>query len=158
MRIKPWRLYGDGSSCGSKVGPGGWAWIAVDHLNQCRQIGYGGEPQTTNNIMELTAIHKGLEWLTTANIREIEVISDSQYCLGILSGKFKPAANLELVKAATDTKNKCIFNGVSIEWRWTPGHSGDFWNEMCDRLAKAEKEKLKAIAAEASSKMRLSRK
>lgn len=154
---KPWRLYGDGSSCGSKAGPGGWAWILVDPLNQCQAIGYGGLPQTTNNIMELTAIYEGLGRLIGMSIRNVEVISDSQYCLGILSGKFKPAANLELVQTALAIKGECVFAGINIEWRWTPGHAGDFWNEMCDKLAKAEKEKLKAIAAEASSTMRLNR-
>lgn len=116
--------------------------------------GAGGDPSTTNNVMELTGAIKGLEWVLANRKDEwlVELVSDSQYTLGMANGAWNPSANLELVATLKGLyeKTRC--------WRarWVPGHTGDTYNEQCDKMAKAEKEKIKAQAkAEAIQKMLL---
>lgn len=63
-----------------------------------------------------------------------EVVTDSQYSIGVLDTKnsgWHPNANLDLVTKWYDLVRE---KGVSVSFRWVKGHSGDPYNEMCDRM------------------------
>lgn len=102
-----------------------------------RRVKFGGSPKTTNNLMELQGAIEGLVYVSEKGLdagNRVVVVSDNQYCLGILSGKMSPTKNLE---SARQLRNLAV--KVSASTRWVPGHSGDRWNEVCDRLAKKGK-------------------
>ena len=68
-------IYTDGA-CRGNPGPGGWG-VMLKYLDQEKEL-YGGEAETTNNRMELTAAIRGLEALTQSN-RRVRLITDSVY-------------------------------------------------------------------------------
>ena len=70
----PYIVYSDGA-CSGNPGPGGWAWVSLAG-GEIRE-GYGGEPATTNNRMELLAVIEALQSLTQPV--EARVYTDSQY-------------------------------------------------------------------------------
>lgn len=133
-------VYGDGSSTGRSDGPGGWAFVvAVD--GGPKRAGYGGEPLTTNNRMELRALIEGLKAVRAefsdriADGYVLEVVSDSQLALGMASGAFTPSKNVDL---AVELRALALEMRVH-RFRWVKGHSGDPMNERVDRLAKKGK-------------------
>lgn len=84
----------------------------------------------TNNIAELTAIKRGLE-LIKDKTRPITIISDSQYALNCISGKFKPSKNIELISSI-----KTILDEFEdFKLKWVRGHSGNKYQERADHLA-----------------------
>lgn len=133
-------VYADGSSTGRRDRPGGFGWVILEN-GQPLQCGYGGDPKTTNNVMELTAAIKGLEALAELKpmnellAQRIELVCDSEYTLKIASGEFSPQKNLEL---AIRLRN--LARSLHVITRWVKGHSAEPWNERCDRLAKRGKE------------------
>lgn len=136
-------IYADGSSEGNSIGAIGYAWIIVRN-GEILDAGSGGGPIGTNNVAELKAAIDGLKAFKKLkdilghfdiDINEpVEIVSDSQYVLGIASNRFKPLKNLELAKE---------IKGLTIELnatdRWVKGHAGDLYNEKCDQLAKHAK-------------------
>ena len=102
---------------------------------------YGGDQETTNNRMELTAVIRGLEALTRPS--QVRVTTDSRYVLeGITewlpgwkkrnwktAGK-KPVKNLSLWQQLDALVAK-----HDVEWCWVKGHSGHPENELADQLA-----------------------
>jgi ribonuclease HI len=85
--------------------------------------------------MELRACIEGLTYLLKNEIKEeITLISDSNYCLGIASGKYMPQKNLEDCYLLRELV-KCIKPNL----QWVRGHSGNIYNERCDVLAKEGK-------------------
>lgn len=112
---------------------------------------YGGDPCTTNNKMELTAAIRGLQALSTMYVprRElVELVADSQYTLGMASGRMSPGMG----KDGRPTNGELVarLQKLAQEWlgkapdgrpltRWVPGHAGDTWNERADSLAKRGK-------------------
>lgn len=132
-------LYCDGSSSGKKDGPIGWSWILLVN-EKITNWDYGGQPDGTNNIAELLAAINGLKYIASKpNIVEkiikkewsLEVVSDSQYVLNMADQLFSPTTNHDLVQEIIDLKHN---TGAST--RWIRGHSGEQFNERCDRLAK----------------------
>ncbi len=133
-------IYTDGA-CSGNPGPGGWAAVLICGDNK-KEI-YGSKKNTTNNIMELTAIIEGLKALKTEC--EVEIYSDSSYCVnafnqnwiyGWLKKNWKnssgePVKNQELWKElyALTKKHKVTFNKVK-------GHSNVELNNRCDELAR----------------------
>lgn len=130
-------IYTDGG-CDPNPGVGGWGAVLLfgDHRKELS----GGERNSTNNRMELTA---ALEALTTLTRRcQVEVHTDSEYLKkGItewLPGwkrngwrrKRGAIKNLDLWQALDEVSAK-----HDIEWRWVPGHAGVPENERCDDLA-----------------------
>lgn len=118
--------------------PGGWAAI-LQALNQDGEVIKetvisGGDENTTNNQMELTAVIEGLKLLTRAT--GLTIVSDSRYVIDIASGSKKVAKNKSLWSEYFQAAESHF-----IEWRYVAGHSGDELNERCDRLAVAEKDK-----------------
>lgn len=130
-------VYTDGA-CSGNPGPGGWAAILKygEHVMQIQ----GGNPRTTNNRMELTAVRQGLAALKeSCNVR---VFTDSKYIVDAINKNW-------LEKwARTDFKKKknedlwvdliALMEIHNVEFVWVKGHDGDYYNERCDRIAKAE--------------------
>ncbi|MDX9743837.1 MAG: ribonuclease HI [Arcobacteraceae bacterium] len=144
--MKKIHLYSDGSSLGNP-GPGGWGTI-LKYKDTIKELS-GGNPHTTNNIMELTGVVEGLKSLKEPC--DVEVISDSKYVVqGInewlvnweknnwrTAGK-SPVKNLELWKEYLEVSKKHTINAT-----WVKGHAGHIENERCDVLAKNEAQKLR---------------
>lgn len=83
----------------------------------------------TNNRAEIKAILYGVKALP--NNSEVEVFSDSQYALGVLSGKYKAKKNPELVEKY---KMMVVDKNIKASYTWVRGHNGNAWNEVCDQL------------------------
>lgn len=142
-------IYTDGG-CSGNPGPGGWGTVIIDGTNITKLS--GGEKQTTNNRMELSAAINALDAVvknTGWRNRHVEVYSDSQYVKnGITSwiknwkkngwktAAKKPVLNQDLW-IALDT----LYNQLDIEWKWVKGHAGVEYNEICDQLCKMEMDK-----------------
>lgn len=138
-------IYTDGA-CSGNPGPGGWGTI-LDYKGRQKELS-GGERQTTNNRMELTAVIEGLKALREKCI--VTVITDSKYVSdGINLGwarswkasnwrkkDKKPALNPEL----WDELLSLIDNHV-VTVKWIKGHAGHPENERCDKLAVAQSQK-----------------
>lgn len=144
MLIKRLRVYSDGAS-GNKTGKAiGWGWLAVEEGLGVVGGGYGGHPSGTNNVAELTGAICGLEFAAKYMAEQPEVkwhvtlVSDSNYVLGMGSRKMSGLKNLELVD-----KLAGLCDVMVQEFEWVKGHSGEPYNEMCDKLAgKGKKEYL----------------
>ena len=137
-------IYTDGA-CSGNPGPGGWAAI-LSYNGHERELS-GGEPATTNNRIELIAAISALEALKEPC--EVELWTDSQYLAravneGWLAGwkrrgwrrKEGELKNPELWQAldALLARHKVSFN-------WLKGHDGHEYNERCDALAVAQRDK-----------------
>lgn len=131
-------LFTDGA-CRGNPGPGGWGVLLRQHNNEKRM--YGGEPDTTNNRMELMAAIQGLESLTCKS--NVKLTSDSQYVLkginewmenwkkrGWKTAANKPVKNVDLWQRLDKARESHV-----IEWYWVKGHSGHIENEIADQLA-----------------------
>ncbi|MDR2763173.1 MAG: ribonuclease HI [Planctomycetaceae bacterium] len=136
-------LYTDGA-CSGNPGPGGWGFV-LRHPQSGKEIERsGGNPNTTNNQMELTAVIEGLKALRRPTT--IEIISDSKYVLQGLAdwlpgwkkngwqrkekGKNIPIKNVELWKELDSLTQK-----HEIMLTHVKGHAGHADNERCDKLA-----------------------
>ncbi|MDR1669514.1 MAG: ribonuclease HI [Oscillospiraceae bacterium] len=132
-------LYTDGA-CSGNPGPGGWGCIL--RYGETEREMSGGEPQTTNNRMELTAVIKGLEALREPCA--VTLYSDSRYVTDALSKGWaknwqmrgwvkhdkSPALNPDLwgtLLALCETHR--------VEPRWVRGHAENAFNNRCDALA-----------------------
>ena len=140
-------IYTDGA-CSGNPGPGGWAAILIYGENR-KEIS-GGSPETTNNIMELTAILEGLKALKLEC--EVEIYSDSAYSVNAFNQGWiynwmkkgwktaggEPVKNKEIWQElySLTQKHKVTFNKVK-------GHSDNELNNRCDELARGEIEKIK---------------
>lgn len=138
-------LFTDGA-CSGNPGPGGWAYI-LRHPSSGREVERsGGERQTTNNRMELTAVIRGL---TALNRRSrVELWSDSQYVLkglkewlagwkakGWKTASKSPVKNDDLWRELDSLKD-----GHDITFHWVRGHDNHPENERCDALAVAARD------------------
>lgn len=133
-------VYSDGS--GTSMGkPGGWGFVVVVEGTKVHEDS-GALPDASNNVAELTAALKGLEFVDShpdLRSRDITLISDSQLVLGFASGEWEPKKFHLLVLASKLSK---LYKSLDVSKRWVKGHSGDEHNERCDRLAKAARQEL----------------
>ena len=134
-------IFTDGA-CSGNPGPGGWG--VVLRYGKAEKELSGGEENTTNNRMELTAAIKGLSALKEPCV--VKLVTDSKYVAdGINQGwaaswrqngwrkaDKKPAQNTELWE---ELLNLLDVHDVKIEW--VKGHAGHPENERCDALATA---------------------
>ena len=137
--MKKVEIFTDGA-CSGNPGPGGWG--AILRYNGVEKELSGGEANTTNNRMELTAVISGLKALKEPC--EVTLYSDSQYVCnalklgwakkwqsqGWMRNKKEPALNPELWE---ELLRLCGVHQVEVVW--VKGHAGHPENERCDRLA-----------------------
>lgn len=130
--MKAVTIYTDGS-CRGNPGPGGWAAVLMcdGHTKELA----GGEPQTTNNRMELRAIIEALSAIQRPCA--ITVRSDSTYALGALDGKMG-RANVDLLVEGMSQMHRITELGGRIAFEHINGHAGLPLNERCDALARAQ--------------------
>ena len=123
-------IYTDGAYSKSKD-LGAFVFIIVDeNENEVCRMGHV-TPSETNNRQELKAIIAAVSKLPD-DARKVRIISDSMYALNTLKGNWNRNANLDLFEAWDKVlaKRECL----DIEFLWVKGHSGDFYNELCDTL------------------------
>ena len=133
-----YEIYTDGSCLGNP-GRGGWAAISKD-FKIC-----GAQPNTTNNIMEMTAILRALEQVRLMNEKCVRIFTDSNYTKqGITSWIRNWKKNGWKTSSGSDVKNRELWIELDkirdcftmIEWRWVKAHNGDPKNEEVDKLAR----------------------
>ncbi len=134
-------LYTDGA-CKGNPGPGGWAAILITHKSE--QEFSGGERDTTNNQMELMGVIQGLRAVNTPS--KIKIHSDSAYIINAFIQNWIRTwlANGWKTADKKPVKNQNLWQELlrltqphQVEWIKVKGHSGDKYNERCDRLAVA---------------------
>jgi ribonuclease HI len=134
-------VYCDGSGQTMEC-PGGWGTVVVvDGVEKLRLS--GSISNATNNIAEITAAIMGLEAVagdSTLSASRPTLVSDSQLVLGYASGKYQCKA-YHLVPLYIRLKK--VYRQLEASTRWVKGHSGDHYNEICDKLAKAAREEIK---------------
>ncbi len=140
------RVYTDGA-CSGNPGPGGWAWAidpesVPDGVVQERSFGSGGEPQTTNQRMELQAVLEAV----TSNPGALEIVSDSTYVVNCFRDRWyegwvkrgwrntakKPVANRDIWEPLIE---RYLERADELSFTWVKGHSGDRMNDVVDQLA-----------------------
>ena len=132
-------IYTDGA-CRGNPGPGGWG--VYIQFNEDEKELYGGNPETTNNQMEMQAALEALKHLKDKD-EVIELYTDSNYLRqGITewihkwkknnwrTAAKKPVANRDLWIEISDLDEK-----MTVQWNWVKGHAGDPGNERADELA-----------------------
>jgi ribonuclease HI len=131
-------IYTDGA-CKGNPGPGGWgAWLSSGGHD--KEL-FGGEAQTTNNRMELTAVIEALASLKRTC--EVTLYTDSEYVRkgitewiigwkqrGWKTADKKPVKNVDLWQRLDALRAL-----HQVHWRWVKGHAGDPGNERADQLA-----------------------
>ncbi len=133
-------IHTDGA-CSGNPGPGGWG--AILEWNGHRKELKGGEPETTNNRMEMMAAIKALKALKRSD-KDVILITDSVYLRdgitkwihgwkkrGWKTADKKPVKNVDLWQELDE-----LARAHKIEWRWVKGHAGDPGNERADELAR----------------------
>ena len=131
-------IYTDGA-CKGNPGPGGWGALLI-YKEHKKEIN-GFSKDTTNNIMELTAVIESL--LIIKQKSDITIITDSNYVKdgitkwianwknkGWKTSNKKPVKNKDLWKKLDDLRNN-----HNIKWEWVRGHTGNPGNEKADQLA-----------------------
>jgi len=127
--------------CRGNPGVGAWAFVLVDAKTRKAIERTGGEPETTNNRMEMWAAIEALRAVKDP-AAELLVLSDSKYLIGCctewMAGwkargwkrKGDPLKNLDLLKELD-----ALLTGRRVKFRWVAGHSGHAGNDHVDRLA-----------------------
>jgi ribonuclease HI len=153
-------IYTDGG-CEPNPGPGGWAAILLttrsDGLPHSLELS-GGDPDTTNNRMELTAAIQALR--TLKKPCRVVLHTDSEYVKkGITEWLPGWIAKGWRTSSKTPVKNQDLWQALDAEtqrhevkWCWVKGHAGNEYNERVDRLAAAEIKKITAAQLAPSAK------
>jgi len=131
-------IYTDGA-CRGNPGPGGWGVLLI--AGDRRKTMYGGERETTNNRMELTAAIEALNALNGS--RMVTLHTDSKYVMegvnswmdgwkqrGWKTADKKPVKNQDLWQVLDEAVAR-----HEISWKWVRGHTGVAGNEEADALA-----------------------
>ena len=146
-KMKTVTIYTDGA-CSGNPGPGGWGAILIYGTHK-RELS-GGEADTTNNRMELTAVIQALSLLKEPCI--VELWSDSKYVIdglekgwargwqkrGWIKSDKKPALNPDLWGRLLELESL-----HTLRYHWLKGHAENEYNNRCDELAVAESQKYK---------------
>ncbi|MCG8562094.1 MAG: ribonuclease HI [Hyphomicrobiales bacterium] len=132
-------IYTDGA-CSGNPGPGGWGAVLISGTHR-KEI-KGGETQTTNNRMELTAAIEALDALKAPS--RVEVHTDSSYLRGGITdwirtwqrngwrtSNKKPVKNVDLWQRLEEARGR-----HEVSWHWVKGHAGHPENERADELAR----------------------
>lgn len=132
-------IFTDGA-CSGNPGPGGWG-VVMRWRGHQREL-YGGDPETTNNRMELTAAIRGLESLKRGS--RVALYTDSRYVKdgitkwietwktnGWKAASRKPVKNVDLWRRLDEA-----LQGHEVAWHWIKSHAGHPENERADALAR----------------------
>lgn len=135
---RPVEIYTDGA-CRGNPGPGGWGAVLI--AGSHRKTLHGGERETTNNRMELTAAIEALKALRGR--QQVVLHTDSRYLMdgintwlagwkqrGWKTAAKKPVRNQDLWQALD-----AVAQQHDVRWRWVKGHSGHELNDEADALA-----------------------
>lgn len=125
--------YADGSCIGNP-GPGGWGFVIVRPGGD-REESSGGDPETTNNKMELTAAIEALRRIEPG--RSVVLRSDSQYVVKGINEKRKRKANVDLWN-----RLDAEIAARRVTFEWVRGHADDPLNARADELAHSEAERI----------------
>lgn len=145
--MKQVTLYTDGA-CSGNPGPGGWG--AILECEGHRKELCGGEANTTNNRMELTAVIEGLSALKFSCA--VTLISDSKYVIDAITKRWvyswkakgwrkadkSPALNVDLWE-----KLLLQLERHEMSYVWVKGHAGHPENERCDEMAVEQSRKFR---------------
>ena len=147
--LPQFEVYTDGSCLGNP-GPGGWAYIVRDTTTGDEVEASDGEPDTTNNRMEMLAAINGLKHIESPS--RVDLYSDSKYVIEGLTeyldgwkargwklARNKPVKNIELWKRLDDLRRFHDLNPI-----WLKAHNDHPENDRCDRLAVAAAELYKS--------------
>ena len=138
-------IFTDGA-CSGNPGPGGWG--AILRFNGVEKELSGGERETTNNRMEMTAVITALSALKESC--EVTLYSDSKYIIdsvtkgwavGWRSRGWKKADKSPALNADLWEKLLALLEKHKVTFEWVKGHAGHPENERCDSLAVAESRK-----------------
>ena len=139
-------IYTDGA-CSGNPGKGGWGALLIAGENK-KEIS-GGEKETTNNRMELTAPIEALKLVKRPY--KIKLYSDSAYLINAFTNGWLNNWKKNGWKTADkkDVKNRDLWEQIykftqihEIEWIKVKGHADNIYNNRCDELARGETEKL----------------
>jgi ribonuclease HI len=141
------KIYTDGACLGNP-GPGGYAAVILNSDSQKLKTVAGSERNSTNNRMELKAVIEALKLLPKDS--KIEIYSDSSYVLNGLSSwiagwkrnGWKTSSKKEVANQDLWQELDKLTSNFDISYQKVKGHSGDFYNEEVDNLAKKEAEKI----------------
>ena len=133
-------IYTDGA-CSGNPGIGGWGAVILENQNNEIYLN-GGDDDTTNNKMELTAAIEALKYFKEQ--KKIKIITDSKYVKdGIQSWIQNWKKNGWKTSAKKPVKNKTLWMELdelitrhNITWEWVKGHNGNKYNEKADYLAR----------------------
>lgn len=140
-------LYTDGA-CSGNPGVGGWAFV-LKYKNAEKQVS-GGEENTTNNRMELTAVIKGLKALKEKC--NVKIYSDSAYVVNAFVNDWltpwqmngwKNSQKKEVLNKDLWEKLLSLTNFHKVEFIKVKGHADNELNNLCDKMAVAEVQKIK---------------
>lgn len=145
--MKKVTIYTDGA-CSGNPGPGGWGTIL--HYGETEKVLSGGEAETTNNRMELSAVIAGLSALRESC--RVEIVTDSKYVSdavtlgwakkwrdnGWMRNRSEKALNPDLWETLLD-----LLDRHEVTFTWVKGHAGHPENERCDAMAVAESQKFR---------------
>lgn len=137
--MKKIEIFTDGS-CSGNPGPGGYG-VILKYKDNVKEL-WGGEPDTTNNRMELTAVITGLKALKEPC--EVDLYSDSKYIIDAVTKGWavkwkqnnwiksdkKKALNSDLWEQLLE-----LLKIHKVNFFWVKGHAGHAENERCDQLA-----------------------
>ncbi len=144
--MKEVKIYTDGA-CSGNPGPGGYAAILI--YNGVEKEISGGDRDTTNNKMELTAVIKGLEMLKEKCI--VTIYSDSAYIVNSIQNGwiYSWKKNNWIKSDKTKVKNIDLWEKLlkqmdfhEVSFIKVKGHSDNEYNNRCDRLAVMQRDKI----------------
>ncbi len=143
--MKSVTIYTDGA-CSGNPGPGGWA--AILRYGEAEKVLSGGERNTTNNRMELTAVIRALEALKEPC--DVALYSDSKYVVEAMSQGWARGWQARGWKRSSGSgaKNPELWERLlslcethRVRWVWVRGHAENELNQRCDALAVEESRK-----------------
>lgn len=160
-------MHTDGG-CSGNPGVGAWAFVACYGSSENFFSHSGGEAQTTNNRMELSAAIAALKWLREHEHAEengkpysVVLYTDSQYLKKGMSewlaqwlkrgwklSSGNTVQNKDLWQQLLNYESTCKEKNIVVTWKWVKGHDGNTYNEMCHELVTKEIGELKCSLAE----------
>lgn len=145
------KIFTDGA-CSRNPGPGGWSYIICRDEEILKCSGSSGGI-TTNNRMELMAVIKALEKVTTLNEKVFKIFSDSAYVINAINNngwverwqkngwkttKGEDVKNCDLWKQLMENMYKCKKQNKTLKFEKVKGHAGNYFNELVDTMARTE--------------------